>query len=376
MNSAPPEPPPSLTTLQQLEEGGALSQFASSIAHEVCNPLSQIVLATDLLAGPRPMTDDFRKKIVTFLRQGSERIDKAMKSMLQTCTPIETSMTAEDANALIEAALASLTVDATVNPDFGQIEADPAVLNLTAFEVRFEERRPFFQEGVGLFRCGGPCEGIFYTRRIGRAPQLRTSSAEPNATTILGAAKVTGRLNNGLSVGFVEAVTRREVGLGGRTVEPGTNYLVARAVKEMRQGRSALGVMGTAVNRDLDPATQPFLRREAYTFVAQGYHRFAGDRWEGMLYTGENVVRGSREAIARTQLSSIHYYQRPDHEETFDPARTSLRGGVVGGSLTKLRGSVRYNNFIRAAGPGLELNDLGFVPVVNDLSLSGFSAAT
>ena len=263
----------------------------------------------------------------------------------------------------------NLTVDATVNPDFGQVEADPAVLNLTAFEVRFEERRPFFQEGVGLFRCGGPCEGIFYTRRIGRSPQLRRSSAEPNATTILGAAKVTGRLRNGLSVGLVEAVTRREVGLGDNTVEPRTNYLVARAVKEMRQGRSALGVMGTAVNRDLDPATEPVLRREAYTFVAQGYHRFARDQWEGMLYTGQNVVRGSRGAIALTQLSSIHYYQRPDHEETYDPGRTSLRGGVVGGSLTKLRGSVRYSNFVRAAGPGLELNDLGFVPVVNDLSL-------
>ncbi len=115
MNTSPPEPAPSLSTLQQLEEGGALSQFASSIAHEVCNPLSQIVLATDLLAGPRPMTDDFRKKIVTFLRQGSDRIDKAMKSMLQTCTPIETSMTAEDANSLVEAALASLPVDASVS---------------------------------------------------------------------------------------------------------------------------------------------------------------------------------------------------------------------------------------------------------------------
>ena len=115
MNSVSPDsPPPSQSTLQQLEEGGALSQFASSIAHEVCNPLSQIVLATDLLAGPQPMTDEFRKKIITFLRQGADRIEKAMKSMLQTCAPIETSMVAEDANVLIETALASLTVDASV----------------------------------------------------------------------------------------------------------------------------------------------------------------------------------------------------------------------------------------------------------------------
>ena len=263
----------------------------------------------------------------------------------------------------------NLTLDATVNPDFGQVEADPAVLNLTAFEIRFEERRPFFQEGVGLFRCGGPCEGIFYTRRIGRAPQLRTSDAEPNATTILGAGKLTGRLGKGVSIGLVEAVTRREEGLDGLTIEPRTNYLVARALREMRDGRSAFGVMGTAVNRDLDPATEPYLRREAYSFVAQGYHRFARDGWEVMMYTGQNLVRGSRDAIARTQLSSVHYYQRPDHEKSFDPDLTALRGAVVGGSLTKLRGSVRYNNFVRAAGPGLELNDLGFVPVVNDLSL-------
>ncbi|MBK8247628.1 MAG: carbohydrate binding family 9 domain-containing protein [Gemmatimonadetes bacterium] len=263
----------------------------------------------------------------------------------------------------------NMTVDATVNPDFGQVEADPAILNLTAFEVRFEERRPFFQEGGGLFRCGGPCEGIFYTRRIGRTPQLRSAPGDPVATTILGAGKVTGRLKNGLSLGLVEAVTRREVGVGGQTIEPRTNYLVARAVKELRQGRSSFGMMATAVNRDLDAETAPFLRRDAFTVVAQGFHRFARETWEVMGYTGQNLVRGSAEAIARTQLSSVHYYQRPDHEARFDATRTSLGGGVIGGSLSKLRGQVRYSNFVRAAGPGLELNDLGFVPLVNDVSI-------
>lgn len=263
----------------------------------------------------------------------------------------------------------NITMDATVNPDFGQVEADPAVLNLTAFEVRFEERRPFFQEGGGLFRCGGPCEGIFYSRRIGRTPQLRTSASDPVATTIDGAAKVTGRLGNGFSLGLVEAVTRREQGANGRTVEPRTNYLVARAVKELRQGRSSVGMIATAVNRDLDAQTSPFLRREAYTAALQGFHRFAGEAWEVMGYHGRNVVYGSAEAIARTQLSSVHFYQRPDHEERFDPTRTSLGGQVIGGSLTKLRGQWRYNTFLRYAGTGMELNDLGFVPVVNDVSI-------
>ena len=261
----------------------------------------------------------------------------------------------------------NLTLDATVNPDFGQVEVDPAVLNLSAFEVRFEERRPFFQEGVGLFKCGGPCEGIFYTRRIGRTPQLRASAQDPSGTTILGAAKLTGRLRNGIAVGLLQAVTGREQGATGATVEPQTNYLVGRLVKEMRRGRSQLGTMVTAVNRDLDAGTSPYLRREAYNLLLQGLHRFDRDRWELSGYTGFNRVGGSAEAIARTQLNSVHLYQRPDHEQRFDATRTSLGGNVVSGTLAKIGGAVRWNTYLRRASPGLELNDLGFVPVVNDM---------
>ena len=149
----------------------------------------------------------------------------------------------------------NLTLDATINPDFGQVEADPAVLNLTAFEVRFEERRPFFQEGTGMFRCQ-PCQGVFYPRRIGRTPQRRANAADPLFTTILGAAKLTGRLGGGINVGLVEAVTQREVGVTGRTVEPGTNYLVGRAARDVNGGRSSLGLVFTAVNRSLDNDTR------------------------------------------------------------------------------------------------------------------------
>jgi hypothetical protein len=260
----------------------------------------------------------------------------------------------------------SLTLDATVNPDFGQVEADPAVLNLTAFEIRFDERRPFFQEGVGLFRCGGPCEGIFYTRRIGRAPQLG-GPGDPTQTTIAGAAKLTGRFGKGLSLGLVEAVTLREEGRDGATIEPRTNYLVGRAHQELRQGRSGLGVMVTAVHRDLDQSTEPLLRREAYTGLVQGFHRFAGQRLELMGYHGYNIVRGSPSAIARTQLNSVHLYQRPDHEEEFDPARTSMSGSVSSLALSQLGGSLRYRGNVRYATPGGEMNDLGFVTLVNDL---------
>jgi hypothetical protein len=259
----------------------------------------------------------------------------------------------------------SLTLNATVNPDFGQVEADPAVLNLTAFEIRFEEQRPFFQEGVGLFRCGGPCEGIFYTRRIGRAPQLG-GPGDPTSTTIAGAAKLTGRFGNGVSLGLVEAVTLREHGSDGRTIEPRTNYLVGRLYKELRAGRSGVGGMVTAVHRDLDEDTELLLRREAYTALVQGFHRFAGERLELMGYSGYNVVRGSPSAIALTQLNSVHLYQRPDHEEEFDPGRASLSGSVTSLNLTQLGGTVRYRGTVRYATPGTEMNDLGFVTLVND----------
>ena len=268
----------------------------------------------------------------------------------------------------------NLTLDATVNPDFGQVESDPAVLNLTAFETRFEERRPFFQEGVGLFKCGGPCEGIFYTRRIGRSPQLASSPSDPTSTTILGAAKLTGRVSRGVSVGLVEAVTRREVGEGDKTIEPQTNYLVGRGYKELRGGRSGAGVMVTAVNRSLDEDTEDFLRRNAYTALFQGFHRFANERFELMGYSGFNRVEGTEQAIARTQLSSVHYYQRPDHDwkngrRRFDSTLTSLSGNVTALQFQKLGGQLRYSTTWRRATSGVEINDLGFVPTVNDFSV-------
>ena len=263
----------------------------------------------------------------------------------------------------------NVTVDATINPDFGQVEADPAVLNLSAFEIQFAEQRPFFQEGVGLYKCGGPCEGPFYTRRIGRAPQLRASSSDPTFTTILGAAKLTARLANGVAIGIVDAVTRREVGVSGTTVEPQTNYFVARGLREMRGGRSQVGAMFTNVVRSLDAASAPYLRRNATSLIVQGLTRFADDKWEFMAYSGINRVEGSAAAIAATQRSSVHYYQRPDHEERYDSTRTSLSGVAIGSEIKKIRGWMQYGTFFRYARPGLEFNDMGLVPLVNDVQI-------
>ncbi len=261
-----------------------------------------------------------------------------------------------------------ITADATVNPDFGQVEADPAVLNLSAYEIRFDERRPFFQEGAGLYRCNGPCEGIFYTRRIGRTPQLRSSAADPAFTNITGAAKITGRYANGFAFGLVDAYTDRVRGASGTTIEPATNYLIARALRETRGGRTQLGVQITDMRRQLDPYTEPLLRRTATTGLVQGYTRFGRDRWELTGYYGKNGVHGSPGAIALTQTSSVHYYQRPDHEERYDPTRTTLGGWVGSLGLKQIGGRVRYENNFRYATPGAEFNDLGFVTLVNDAS--------
>src|SRR5467141_1486360 len=164
----------------------------------------------------------------------------------------------------------NITVDATVNPDFGQVEADPAVVNLSAFETFFQERRPFFIEGTGIFQFGVNCsivncngEGLFYSRRIGREPQLGWrygDASSPTASRIMGAAKITGRLPGGLTIGAVNAITQRAHGVGDSTIEPFTNYSVVRAQQDFRNGQSGIGFLGTAVNRSLDPATEGYLR--------------------------------------------------------------------------------------------------------------------
>lgn len=262
----------------------------------------------------------------------------------------------------------NITLDATFNPDFGQVEMDPAVLNLSAFEVRFEERRPFFMEGSNLFRCAGPCEGIFYTRRVGRTPQLRAAANDPRFSRIQGAAKITGRLEGGAQFGLVAVSAAREAGAAGQTIEPQTTTLVGRFVQDFRGGRSQFGTMVTGLLRDLDASTAPLLRRDAYTLLFQGYHRFA-DRWEVSGYSGRSTARGTPAAIARTQLSSVHYFQRPDHEVEFDPTRTTMSGGVSSLTLRRFAGRARWETTTRYAEPGTELNDLGFVTLVNDVML-------
>lgn len=265
----------------------------------------------------------------------------------------------------------NLTLDATINPDFGQVEADPSVLNLSAFEQFFEERRPFFLEGAGIFSFRTACDdidsgctGLFYSRRIGRAPQLAGiygDNASPTNTTILGAAKVGGRLGRGLSVGLLDAVTQREQGAGGATIEPQTNYSVARLQQSVFGGSGDIGTMLTVVNRALDARSAPYLRDGAYTGGIDFRQRFFDKKYELTGYVAGSLVRGTKEAIAATQMDGVHRYQRPDDNLSFDGNRTSLAGNAERLTLSKFGGGItRFQSVYQRFSPGFETNDLGF----------------
>ncbi len=264
----------------------------------------------------------------------------------------------------------NLTLDGAVNPDFGQVEADPAVLNLTAFETFFQERRPFFVQGAGIFRFNVNCsqvncnnEGLFYSRRIGRSPQIDYGvPGSPIATTIMGAAKLTGRLPGGQTVGVLDAVTERATDPLDRTMEPTTNYAVVRAQQDFRNSESGVGVMLTTVNRSLDPWTAPVLRRSAYVGALDLRHRFLNGRYQVSGSLDWSNVAGTDSAIAATQRDPVHYYQRPGAGVTYDPTRTSLAGnaeellfGKVGGGIT------RFETSYQRRSQGFEVNDLGFL---------------
>ncbi len=266
----------------------------------------------------------------------------------------------------------NLTLDATVNPDFGQVEADPAVLNLSAFEQFFEERRPFFLEGAGIFNFanqsannGNVSNTLFYSRRIGRAPALGGlyyDQDNPVNSTILGAAKLTGRTAGGLNVGFLDAVTQREVGAGGRTIEPATNFLVTRLQQDLRDGNSGIGVMLTATDRRLDDDSRDFLRERAYALGVDARHRFWRNNYQVSGTFVASRVRGTPSAILATQRSTVHLFQRPDSPLEVDSTRTSLGGTRASFNIGKTGGGVtRFSTGVSRTSAGYEINDAGFL---------------
>lgn len=270
----------------------------------------------------------------------------------------------------------NLTLDATINPDFGQVEADPAQLNLTAFETFFEERRPFFLEGAGIFTfntsCGdidSGCTGLFYSRRIGRNPQLADLYGDPTsatATPIAAATKLTGRLANGFSIGLLDAVTQRVDGvtlLNGQlpSIEPRTNYGVLRLQRDQSDGQGDMGLMLTAVNRSLDPGGAPHLRDAAYTGGIDLRRRFFSNNYEVRSFVAMSDVHGTPDAIAALQTNTVHAYQRPDDRVAYDPTRTILRGDAERISVSKFGGGItRFQSVYQRFSPGFESNDLGY----------------
>ena len=258
----------------------------------------------------------------------------------------------------------NLTLDATINPDFGQVEADPAQLNLTAFETFFQERRPFFLEGMSIFQFGEDPEQLFYSRRIGRAPQLAGLAPDgvdiPGASRILGAGKLTGRVAGGTSLGVLAALTDR-VEAGGTTIEPRTTYGARARDARPARGRELVRRHATAVDRALGIGESPYLRSGAYAAGIDGRHRFGEGRFEVSGSLATSTVRGSAEAIARTQRSSVHQYQRPDDDLAVDTLRTSLEGTSLRLVAKKVAGLVRGTLSYQRITPGYETNDFGFL---------------
>jgi hypothetical protein len=303
----------------------------------------------------------------------------------------------------------NLTLDATINPDFGQVEVDPATVNLSAFETFFEEKRPFFVAGSGIFNFGNAncyfCSNFssiesFYSRRIGRAPQganLAYDAGEfadvPENSTILGAAKITGRTSKGVTVGLLNALTRREVasvvesdGTGlKQEVEPLTNYLVGRATKDYLDGNLVVGGIGTSVVRRLgDSALRDRLTTHAESFGGDMVLSWDKKNYQLLASAMLSSVSGDSAAMMRVQRSSARYFQRPDRavggeglfrsgflNSSYRPGATSLRGIASYLRLAKDGGNFNFEAQANLRSPGFEVNDISFLSRADYMQLVG-----
>lgn len=283
-----------------------------------------------------------------------------------------------------------LTLTGTINPDFGQVEADPAVVNLSAFETFFQERRPFFLEGSGIFRFDLDCEddsctGLFYSRRIGRAPRAEIEPPEgaherrPGQTTILAASKITGRLG-GFAFGALNALTAEERALvaepDGRrqsvAVEPASSYTVVRARREYAN-QSSFGLMLTSANRAAPRGALETLPGQAYAGGFDADWRLSRRfRLDG--YLAISRVQGSRAAIDALQTNTRHLFQRPDADHVaLDPDATSMDGHAGRVAFSKIGGErLRFSSNLRWKSPGFEVNELGFLRRADERTITNW----
>ncbi len=273
----------------------------------------------------------------------------------------------------------NLTLEGTINPDFGQVEADPAVVNLSAFETVFGERRPFFLEGRQLLSGGG--SSYFYSRRIGARPRLTPEGdflSTPKSTSILGAAKLSGRLDSGLKVGMLGAFSQHETAdvyyndeFKEVSVEPATGYGVLRLQQELGASGSTGGVILTGVERDLESGSEldAMVRRRAITGGTDWNLRFKDRTYQLGADAGFSYVEGSSESILGTQESSARYFQRPDADYVeLDTTATSLSGWKSRLFFEKNSGKHWVWGLGTAVeSPGFEINDTGQLSTADDI---------
>ena len=274
----------------------------------------------------------------------------------------------------------NFTVDMTVNPDFGQVEADPSVMNLTAFETFYEEKRPFFLEGKTIFDFDMDDASVFYSRRIGHAPSYHPSIKDqeyiqaPDNTTILSALKFSGKTSKGLSVGALQSFTANEKATinspsGDRKVgvEPFTSYAVARIQQDFNHSNTMFGGIFTSTIRNINDPNLNFLNKGAYTGGLDLMHYWKGKEYFLEAKVIGSDIQGDVNAIRGLQLASARYYQRPDAEHlNFDGTLTSLSG--YGGKVKIGKGSKglwKYSTEVSWRSPGFDLNDIGYLQMAD-----------
>jgi hypothetical protein len=280
----------------------------------------------------------------------------------------------------------NLTLDATVNPDFGQVEVDPAVVNLSDVESFFNEKRPFFIEGSSIFDFGSggannnwgfnwSSMDMLYSRRIGRAPQGSVPDADfsdvPSGTHIIGAGKLTGKIGDSWNIGTIQALTAREHAelqtgslRSSSEVEPLNYYGVARAQKEFEQGRQALGFMSTYTSRQFkDDRLRDEINKDAFAFGLDGWTFLDSSKTYVLKSWGAvSRVSGNQTRMIDLQTSSRHYFQRPDASHVaVDSNATSLTGYAARFSLNKQKGNFYMNSAIGFIDPKFDVNDVGFL---------------
>lgn len=280
----------------------------------------------------------------------------------------------------------NLTLTGTINPDFGQVEVDPAVVNLSDVETFYQEKRPFFIEGATIFNFGYggatsfwnfnfPTPNFFYTRRIGRAPHGELPDADytdvPAGTKILGAAKLTGKIYDSWNFGTIQAVTGREFaqisnsGANSRLeVEPPTYYGIIRGQREFDDSHQGIGFMTTSTIRSFaDDRLKADMNSSAHTLGIDGWTFFDSDKtWVLSGWTQMSYVRGTTEQMISLQENSQHYFQRPDAKSyTVDSSATSMTGYAGRLLVNKQKGNIIFNSSFGIIDPKFDDNDLGFL---------------